>query len=531
MTRRVVAAVLLPALGIAAALTPSRPTSAQPKPPAGEVPAYAFVVNFAQVWDHKAFTPFREARGKAEFAWAVQGLLGIAPADLQLVVGVARSGVPNGPVLWVTTRKPVDAAAVAKSLSRDGKPAESLGSGLFKVAVGEFEYVQQAVPKGVYLVPRGADRARVDEVLRGLADTPRPEVGTYPTVMLTLQRPILESVAGPLPPELKDVISITFEATLRGESEMKAHVTFRTRDLAAAEALRPKMKGLLGTLAAWADAKSKQLAQQPQDGGTPGPLLELVAGAMRKADLSVQTGATPGVRASATVDAPELVGRVMVALPESVFAGGAIGGNARAINNLKQIGLAMHNYHDTHNHLPANSYAKDGTPLLSWRVHILPYIEQNALYQQFKLDEPWDSPNNKPLLNTVVQVYAIPGRPAPNVNETFFRAFIGPKNVKPDYRPLLTEGESKGPTLVQIPDGTSNTFMVVEAGKAVPWTKPDDLEYDGVMAVPTLGGPSGQFLALFCDGSVRTGNRNRNAESTLRGYITIGGGEVVPPLR
>ena len=76
-------------------------------------------------------------------------------------------------------------------------------------------------------------------------------------------------------------------------------------------------------------------------------------------------------------------------------------------------------------------------------------------------------------------------------------------------------------------DGTSNTVMVVEAGEAVVWTKPDDLVYDGVMAIPPLGGPSGRFLALMGDGSVRTFRRAQIGDANLRGMITIGGGEVI----
>ena len=79
-------------------------------------------------------------------------------------------------------------------------------------------------------------------------------------------------------------------------------------------------------------------------------------------------------------------------------------------NNLKQIGLGVLNYESRHGELPNNSYSPDGKPLLSWRVHLLPYIEEEALYRQFHLDEPWDSPNNKPLLARMPKVYATPAR-------------------------------------------------------------------------------------------------------------------------
>src|SRR5206468_5253686 len=69
------------------------------------------------------------------------------------------------------------------------------------------------------------------------------------------------------------------------------------------------------------------------------------------------------------------------------------------VNNLKQIGLAMHSYHDVYKRLPSGAVQdKDGKALLSWRVHLLPFLEQEALFKEFKLDEPWDSDNNKKLL-------------------------------------------------------------------------------------------------------------------------------------
>ena len=99
--------------------------------------------------------------------------------------------------------------------------------------------------------------------------------------------------------------------------------------------------------------------------------------------------------------------------------------------------------------------------------------------------------------------------------------------MKGEYRPWLLEGNSDGPNLTQVTDGLSNTAMAVEAGEAVVWTKPDDLVYDGVLPVPQLGGPSGRFMTLMGDGTVRTFRRAQLGEATLRGMITISGGEVI----
>ncbi len=82
-------------------------------------------------------------------------------------------------------------------------------------------------------------------------------------------------------------------------------------------------------------------------------------------------------------------------------------------NNLKQIGLALHNFHSTQEHFPARAYSRtEGKPLLSWRVLILPFIEQADLYSKFRLDEPWDSENNRKLIPLMPAIYQNPSAPA-----------------------------------------------------------------------------------------------------------------------
>src|SRR5438477_510375 len=130
----------------------------------------------------------------------------------------------------------------------------------------------------------------------------------------------------------------------------------------------------------------------------------------------------------------------------------------------------MHNYHDTYRHFPPQALTdKNGKPLLSWRVAILPFIEQDNLYRQFKLNEPWDSEHNKKLLETMPKVYASVNANTKEKFETFYQVFVGKGTV---FEP----GEKI--SFPQIPDGTSNTLMAVEAGDSVPWTKPEDLVFD-----------------------------------------------------
>jgi prepilin-type processing-associated H-X9-DG protein len=195
-------------------------------------------------------------------------------------------------------------------------------------------------------------------------------------------------------------------------------------------------------------------------------------------------------------------------------------GRAQSQNNLKQIGLALHNYHDVNAALPPAAICdKRGKPRLSWRVAILPYLEQENLYKQFKLDEPWDSEHNKKLIGAMPKTYALPTAPL-KPGETYYRALVGNGAAFETIR---------GTRFADFTDGLSNTLLVVEAAEGVPWTKPDELEYDPEKPLPKFGTFSnGGFNALFGDGSVRF-ILPSIAEKTLRALITRAGGEVVDP--
>ena len=187
-----------------------------------------------------------------------------------------------------------------------------------------------------------------------------------------------------------------------------------------------------------------------------------------------------------TCSVPVLVGLLLPAVQKVREAAG----RDIAIDNFKQVGIAMHRHQDQDKTqaLPRDIAGKDGRPLLSWRVALLPYVEQNALYNQFKLDEPWDGPANLPLLGQMPKVYASPRGPAaPGM--TRMQAFIGP------HTPFNPEG--KPCSLVTIPDGSSNTLLCVEAATLVEWTKPGDMPYTPDGPLPALGVGGKDFIALF----------------------------------
>lgn len=214
---------------------------------------------------------------------------------------------------------------------------------------------------------------------------------------------------------------------------------------------------------------------------------------------------------------------VAAVLP-AVQAARAAARRAQAQNNLKQIALAMHNYHDVHRAFP-DSYSvdKDGKPLLSWRVHILPYIEQENLYEQFHLDEPWDSEHNKKLIAQMPPGYMAPGSVA-DKGKTNYLAVAGK-----DYlfaKPTKSE-EARRRSFATVTDGTSNTAAFVEVAddRAVIWTKPDDFEPDGMNVWKGLIGlRNGGFLVAFADGHVSFIKKS-GKDKALKAMFTRNGGE------
>jgi hypothetical protein len=192
-------------------------------------------------------------------------------------------------------------------------------------------------------------------------------------------------------------------------------------------------------------------------------------------------------------------------------------------NNLKQLLLAMHNYHDTAGTFPAQAnFSKDGKPLLSWRVHLLPYIEEAPLYKQFHLDEPWDSEHNKALIKKMPKVFM--SSENAKLAEEGRTTYLGVA-----HKSAMFTGDKNGVRITDVTDGTANTIFIVDADdkEAVIWTKPDDLKLDpkdpkkGISARFAKG-----FLAALVDGEVRMLPHTISME-TLNALFTRNGGEVV----
>jgi hypothetical protein len=190
-------------------------------------------------------------------------------------------------------------------------------------------------------------------------------------------------------------------------------------------------------------------------------------------------------------------------------------------NNLKQIALAMHNFHDTFTRLPAAIHDADKKPLLSWRVQILPFIDQAPLYNEFHQNEPWDSPHNKKLIERMPDIYRSPASKLDK--KKFLTTYLGVAGKQGLF------GDVEGISFRNVTDGLSNTIMVLDVAdeQAVIWTKPDDFTPNPENPLKGLIRPGAEtFEVVFGDGAARALSK-MIAPETLKAIFTYNGGEVV----
>ncbi len=187
------------------------------------------------------------------------------------------------------------------------------------------------------------------------------------------------------------------------------------------------------------------------------------------------------------------------------------------MNHFKQVMLAFHNFHDLNNTFPPSAiFGPDGKPTLSWRVALLPFLDQRELFDAFHLDEPWDSPHNKALIAKMPEIFTTPDSPAAP-GKTRIRVFEGPGTMFNGDKAIPVAG---------VTDGVSNTVAIVTAAEAVPWTKPGDLPFVQGKLLPALDASNEEgVLVGMADGSARYAPRDD--EALWKSLITATGGEVI----
>ena len=302
------------------------------------------------------------------------------------------------------------------------------------------------------LLPRAAPPEMIEQLLAGLPK----ELGEVPSTVLT--RDILWAAAGvelAPSPKVRLIVQAQDDKAAAALAALIARQLKQASEMPPVRAFVPNLKQLIPTLT---------------------PKLE-------------------GDHLVLTLEEPSLAAGLLPAMQKQR----AQSGEVMHTNHLRQIAVAMWSFHDTHNSFPPHaSYDKDGKPLLSWRVHLLPYLDEDNLYQQFHLNEPWDSAHNRTLIARMPEVYGPPPNSRVPEGKTLLMAPVGNDTVFPDRQ---------GGTQIQdIVRGTSNTILLVEvtAPHAVIWTKPEDLNVTPTDPRKDLLEPGQAGIrAVFADGSFR----------------------------
>jgi len=356
-------------------------------------------------------------------------------------------------------------------------------------------------------------------------------------VLETVREPLQAAVAQlpQLPPPLQGFTALpsllsSIQLHAKFGEKTESSLVFECPDKASAS----KLNGLLDQAIALANhALDGQLAQAQARGATATEQAmfkyaqRLLKHALdqidRRQESNQLTLRMDGEGAAAPAVAAALAGLLLPAVQSAREAAR----RAQCTNNLKQIALGMHMYADIHKEFPpAYTVDADGKPMHSWRVLILPYIDQKELYDRYNFDEPWDGPNNSQLAALMPIIYACPSDATePGSTTTAYAVINGPD--------AIFDGDKPCP-FSAIRDGLSNTLLVVEAsGAKIHWMEPRDLDFSKMQFV--INGPGGNEIAshhpsttnvAFADGSARALALGL-PPTFLRGMITRNGGEPI----
>lgn len=281
----------------------------------------------------------------------------------------------------------------------------------------------------------------------------------------------------------------------------------------------------------------KNLLRNVEKQGPPTPetkaILDLAGELLESAQTEV-SGPDVLITASTENSLEHIVTQMLPALQASRMAAQRM----QDMNNAKQIGLAFWNYHDTYGHFPkAVVIDSESGEKRSWRIELLPFLGYQALYDQYRKDEPWDSEANRKVLAQMPEVYGS-ATSSGGTNSTFFVVTGEGTVLSPSQKPLtdilsLPEGVERpqsigdNPTFYDITDGTSNTVLILQTSKDIPWTKAEDIPLEEANTAKLGGFHPGGFLAGFADGSVRFVSNHLEAE-TWKYLLLRDDGQVIP---
>jgi Protein of unknown function (DUF1559) len=490
------------------------------------VPADAGLVAHAKaadVWKLPLIAELRKKFGKGaeDFLAKIVAEGGIAPDSVDTVT-FHYPKLPQGPgdeqlfCVQVVTKVPYEAEKLLPGLRPKGEMAKGNAIPL----VGDF--VLHLISEKHFAV---AHKSLTESLLKG---APAKE-GTHANLLKVAREGKHTIVFGfdpsalpneiftAAPPELQPFLPLlkskSIYATGDASETLKLQVHFATdSDEASTEAER--------ALKLAVQLAETNLAEVMKQEGNPEltemkPLIADLVQSFQKAKVTRESNRVSGELSM------KLDSRKVEVIAKSFLRVGDASERATSSNNLKQIVLAMHNFESTSQTFPAASICdKKGKALLSWRVAILPCIEQQELYKEFKLDEPWDSDHNKKLIGKMPKIYMNPGSPQKDGDgKTQYRVFVG-NDAAFDY--------VQGAGIRTFTDGTSNTMLVCEAKEAVVWTKPEEIEWDPKKPILPLlfFRDNAVCMIAMADGSVRAVSI-KVSEKTLKNLIQKGDGNVV----
>jgi RNA polymerase sigma factor (sigma-70 family) len=455
---------------------------------------------------------------------------------------------------------------VCRRLLGSPHDADDAFQATFLVLVQKARSLRDADRLGPWLygvATRVATRARVRAASRRdrlgvlVDDLPSPESGASEWLDV---RPILDAELGQLPAKYREVLVICLLEGCTAEEAAQQLAcplgTVKSRLARGREALRVRLTGrglapAIALVVVAGTARSALASHVPQTLFRTTLQMVGVAGSasasLSPAVVALTKGVTPSMFTKSSLMAAVALGGialsglgiaawmktpVLAQEPGKEPAGragifqGARNAAARSTtqNNLKQIMLALHNYQDANGGFPpAAIYGKDGQPLLSWRVALLPYLEKAKLYEKFHMDEPWDSEHNMPLSRSMPDVFKTPNNTGQmRLNgqiETRIQGFHG--------KGAFFEGIT-GVKIPDITDGTSNTIAIALSATPTIWTKPGDLPFVEGAPLPALDETDAFYMVGLADGSVRSMPTNaKGMPPLLKKMITRNGGEII----